>query len=394
MTEKAKKSIKFAAIGLCAAVAVAAVVLPQPYGLTEETAAPLEWAGGVVFGEEGIDGGISLTSAEIPREAYGEYGIMPIAQNAYTITATVKADSGSAPKDYQFVDFSLNWAAENPAAVTDYVSMTTTDTTATVSLLQAFSTQIVLKVTSRADPDKFRQVTLDYAPPLISYSIYTADSLSTTAFEEYSSLKKVSEGDVLKLHLANGSTKTQTPNPSNPGSWISDIIKLPKTGEFDSVGTIANEITEVQAECKFTESFITYLYTDSCLTYGDQFKISTHSAIINTEHSAGLGGNSGAINQYTLLHTMAGHEDGVTNAAADFYFGDSAFQEMTRDEFTEFMTRVDSAEKPIEVTVTVRLKYGADVIYHFYFDVEVESKGIRALDVSRQSIIFTSDDIP
>lgn len=132
-------------------------------------------SGGTVIGES-TGNGVKLMSAKIAKEDYAANGISPMADTAYTITATV-APSNATNK-------ALDWsvAFKNPSSewatgktVTDYVTITpTTDgaVTATVECKQAFGEPVVVTATSRANPDISATATCDY--------VKRAESLSAT----------------------------------------------------------------------------------------------------------------------------------------------------------------------------------------------------------------------
>ena len=114
--------------------------------------------------------GIAVVSAEIPREQFDDYGIMPIAETAYTVTATVNGDgltdaqknvTWSAPA---FKNPSSSWASGKN--VSNYVTTSTNGNQITVSCLQAFGEQIVIKCTSSyigfVDPQHFFEFTFVY----------------------------------------------------------------------------------------------------------------------------------------------------------------------------------------------------------------------------------------
>ncbi len=115
---------------------------------------------------QAANNGIRLMSAAIPREQFGDYGIMSIAESAQQLTATIDPSDAT----NKAVDWSIAW--KNPSSafasgktVTDYVTVTPTEDgalTANVQCLQAFGEQIEIKVTSRDDNSKFATCNVDY----------------------------------------------------------------------------------------------------------------------------------------------------------------------------------------------------------------------------------------
>lgn len=126
--------------------------------------------GGMIVGEsEGS--GISLMSAKIASADYDEYGVSPLAETAYTLTATItpsdasnKAVSWSAA----WKNSSSSWA--NGKSVSNYVSISESGMTATVECLQAFGEQIIITVKSTSNSSASATCTVDYSQKLTSMS--------------------------------------------------------------------------------------------------------------------------------------------------------------------------------------------------------------------------------
>ena len=137
--------------------------------------------GGAVIGE-GESSGIKLMSAKIAPENYDEYGISPMAETAYQLTATITPDNAT----NKAVDWTVTWvggrehdggSSDSPAdwsegkTVTDYVTVTPTSDgalTANVECLQAFGTQVRVTVTSRDNTAVKANATVDYTEKLSS----------------------------------------------------------------------------------------------------------------------------------------------------------------------------------------------------------------------------------
>lgn len=131
--------------------------------------------GGMQIGEsEGS--GIQLLSTMLLSNEFDDYGVSPLAETAYTITATVT------PADItnQGIDWSIAWANPNSAwasgkEVTDYVTVEPTASsakTATVSCLQPFATQIVITATSQDNPNATATCSVDYAQKVTAVELY------------------------------------------------------------------------------------------------------------------------------------------------------------------------------------------------------------------------------
>ena len=149
----------------------------QPDEQTEQTDETAD-NGGAIIGES-VGNGVKLMSAKIPVSEYAANGISPLAETAYTLTATITpsyAVNKTVDWSVAFVNPSSSWA--NGKTVTDYVTVTPTSDgalTATVSCLQAFGEQIIVTVTSRENTDVSASCTVDYAQKITGSSFSFGD---------------------------------------------------------------------------------------------------------------------------------------------------------------------------------------------------------------------------
>ena len=139
--------------------------------------------GGAVI-TEGESNGIKLMSAKISPENYDEYGISPMADTAYQLTATITPENAT----NKAVDWTIAWNGgrgqggggssglrssewADGKTVTDYVTVTPTSDgalTANVECLQAFGAQVKITVTSRDNTSVKASATVDYTEKLSS----------------------------------------------------------------------------------------------------------------------------------------------------------------------------------------------------------------------------------
>ena len=135
--------------------------------------------GGAII-TEGDSNGIQLKSMKIAPENYADYGISPMAETAYQLTATITPENAT----NKAVDWTVTWvggrehdggSSDSPAdwsegkTVTDYVTVTPTSDgalTANVECLQAFGTQVRVTVTSRDNTAVKANATVDYTEKL------------------------------------------------------------------------------------------------------------------------------------------------------------------------------------------------------------------------------------
>ena len=128
---------------------------------------------GMVLGE-GKGNGIKLMSTTIPETEYGDYGIMPTVESAYTLTATITPSDAA----NHGVDWSVGWSNPNSNWATgkspsSYVTVSTTSDSkvATVSCLQPFGTQVIITATSQDNPNVKATCTVDYAQKVTAASL-------------------------------------------------------------------------------------------------------------------------------------------------------------------------------------------------------------------------------
>lgn len=125
--------------------------------------------GGAVI-EEGESNGIKLMSMKIAPENYDEYGISPMVDTAYQLTATITPENvtnKAVDWTIAFVNAESEWATGK--TVTDYVTVTPTADgalTANVECLQAFGEQVRVTVTSRDNAAVKANATVDYTEKL------------------------------------------------------------------------------------------------------------------------------------------------------------------------------------------------------------------------------------
>lgn len=125
--------------------------------------------GGAVI-TEGESHGMKLMSTRIAPEDYDEYGISPMAETAYLLTATItpeNATNKAVDWTIAFVNAESEWATGK--TVTDYVTVTPTSDgalTANVECLQAFGEQVRVTVTSRDNTAVKANATVDYTEKL------------------------------------------------------------------------------------------------------------------------------------------------------------------------------------------------------------------------------------
>ena len=125
---------------------------PSNWGAEEPPATEQATSGGLEIEEPDAeaDARIQLTTTVIPRKLYAQYGVMPIAETAMQVTATIGTENDEPAEDGE-LDWALVWKNAQSEwatgkAVSDYVTIQVSDDTltATLSCLQAFGEQLQL----------------------------------------------------------------------------------------------------------------------------------------------------------------------------------------------------------------------------------------------------------
>ena len=136
-----------AAVTVCTC-AVTAVACSQDKTSEEQANVGIEqtaFGGGMKIGES-MGSGIKLMSTELNPSDYGDYGVMPTADSAYTLTATISPAHAA----NHGVDWSVSWSTNSSFTTgknaVDYVTVTPSADSkiATVTCIQPFGEQIVV----------------------------------------------------------------------------------------------------------------------------------------------------------------------------------------------------------------------------------------------------------
>ena len=156
----------FLIIVLLAGVVGAWVLLLKP----EESKPEPEEGGAIIT--EGESHGMNLMSTRIAPEDYDEYGISPMAETAYQLTATITPDNATNKAvdwTIAFVNAESEWATGK--TVTDYATVTPTSDgalTANVECVKDFGEQVRVTVISRDNTSVTANATVDYTQKLES----------------------------------------------------------------------------------------------------------------------------------------------------------------------------------------------------------------------------------
>ncbi len=165
---------------------------PSNWGAEEPPATEQDASGGLEIEEpENDDAKIQTTVSIIPRKLYAQYGIMPIAETAMQVTATIGTENDEPAEDgkldWQLVwkDPQSEWASGK--AVSDYVTIQVNEDTltATLSCLQAFGEQLQLTAQIKTNPEvKSAPRTVNYVQRYDETSVNSVYIQFTSSYEE------------------------------------------------------------------------------------------------------------------------------------------------------------------------------------------------------------------
>lgn len=205
----------------------------------EQTEEKPEDNGGAVVGES-TGNGVKLMTAKIAKEDYAANGISPLAETAYTLTATITPSNAT----IQDVDWSVSFVNNSSAwatgkTVTDYVTVTPTEDgalTANVECLQAFGEQIKVTVTSREISSVKADCTVDYRQKFQSLTGYI--SLDTASGKKVEFSDTLDTRRTIAFPLADNSQKEYLSTHTGEISITpigSDVYTLPMEYEITKV---------------------------------------------------------------------------------------------------------------------------------------------------------------
>lgn len=211
----------------------------NPVEQEETDKKPEENNGGAVVGES-TGNGVKVMSTKIAKEDYAANGISPLAETAYTLTATITPSNAT----IQDVDWSVSFVNNSSAwatgkTVTDYVTVTPTEDgalTANVECLQAFGEQIKVTVTSREISSAKADCTVDYQQKFQSLTGYISLDTASDKKAEFSDTSDTRR--TIAFPLADNSQKEYLSTHTGEISITpigSDVYTLPMEYEITKV---------------------------------------------------------------------------------------------------------------------------------------------------------------
>lgn len=276
-----------------------------------DLATPDKEASGGMVAKPTSSNRMRLLSTPLTASADGEAS--PQAEEGYTITATVYASDNQVYENMQKVTFTMAWESENSANVTDYVTMTTTDNSATVTCKQAFGTQIQMKVTSVIDPSVSAWIIFDY------YERMVVPADKTINWEQ----NEVGGADIEKNILENI-------------SYIEPTF---------GVGSLHNRVVSYKMEITALKPFMQALKTYSGGVFGG-----------DTEKVLSLSKNEIYLTQQLFMKKIM-----ESDAPENLYFWQKA---------------VANSDNQLKITYTVKPQYGEEKSYAYFINMTAKDINI------------------
>ena len=172
-SDKIKWIVVFASLALLFILVIAALAAAAHAGGKAEENAESgedpERTYGMVIGESRRSDGMLFECSVIPAAAYAAYGVPRYVETAYTVKATLSpevATNKSVDWSVAWTDATSEWA--DGKDVTEYISLSPSGLTCTVTCLQAFGEQATLKCSWAENEDINAVCMLEYAERIVS----------------------------------------------------------------------------------------------------------------------------------------------------------------------------------------------------------------------------------
>lgn len=254
-------------------VAASAVVMGVGFGTGRWQIAPKDEPvqeqpdeGGMEINES-EEQGLSLMSASISPEDFADYGVSPLAESAYTVTATVTP----ALAVNKAVDWSVSWKNASSSwatgkTVTDYVTVTPTSDgalTASVACIKEFAEQIIVTATSRDNHDAKGTCTVDYRQKYIGTETSLSFNNSTYIHNGAVSTNIANTGNASCPNRTG--TGYNTNNEYSPENSVSYTVKLSDTYTI----ALENSAISFKYYVKLNPEFASALKSASSISFTD-----------------------------------------------------------------------------------------------------------------------------
>ena len=261
---------------------------------------------------ESEEQGLSLMSASISPEDFADYGVSPLAESAYTVTATVTPELAV----NKAVDWSVSWKNASSSwatgkTVTDYVTVTPTSDgalTASVACIKEFAEQIIVTATSRDNSDAKGTCTVDYRQKYIGTETSLSFNNSTYTHNGAVSTNIANTG--------NASCPNRTGTGYNTNNEYSPENSMTYTVKLSDTYTIALENSAISFKyyVKLNPEFASALKSASSINFTDSAMATDWTLFDETTGNLNDGLETSGINSeslykmtdyyYTICHSL------------------------------------------------------------------------------------------
>lgn len=215
--------------------------------------------------------------------------------NSYTITATVTPSDATNTGVYWSIEWkngSSSWA--NGKSVSDYITLSSSDNSATVTLKTAFGEQAIITAASESNPEVTATCTVDYV-----------ERLSIPHGNAYMDVKRIYQNGNTDQTFSFGSS-----------------LNIKAIVQYSDVGTVRGDVEFGQLKIAIDDGMREYIssrvsgynykYTSKTLTYNFSNGLETNVSLVNPTNLFNFMGNpsetSGAITNAFIAACNAGHK--------------------------------------------------------------------------------------
>lgn len=299
---------------------------------------------------ESESNGVSLLMTKIAEEDYEEYGISTLASTAYTLTAsTTDGDITDYELDWSiaFKDSSSSWASGK--TVTDYCTIAPTKeggNVATITNLKAFGEQIIVTVSSRANPSVSASCTVDYYKRLTNVGV------------------EVGMKDNDSYNATYGLTYT--------------LLNLSDTSSVASLKYSASSYESIDTASSFYVTPKNYVYGDGTIT--ETYSVSSYYMCLDDEVAYELG--------YGFSTSEIYHNE-------DIWYLSSVFEDIVGSKYT--LSQLYNALQPYHNSGATTLEFhmtlkgassGISTEFVYYIDVDYSALALSIISLDKSSIVI------
>ena len=314
--------------------------------------------------EEQTDEGNQLVANVTDNALMSIQSVAAKDSDSVTFTATVKDEEGDAPTAIQQVTWSAAWtnASSGWASgknVTDYVTVTPSGTSVTVSCKQAFGAQIRLTCKSTLNTSVSATATVDYRQRLQGFDA------QFLMHEEGTKEMAVSQGTVIQIEDCGASGPEGTWNELEIGYAIgtTDGHSLQDYSNW-GVGSVTDSVSSASVNYEFSEAFKSELESSLNLT-GETVTYTV--------------GSAGGQNDYRLECIGAFLSEMISVNGSDFNMSKYAY---------DLINALAATENQVEVTYNVTLQSGGSQEIKAYLNFNATNVSVNQITLNQNNYIF------